>query len=140
MFFIKSKWLLLFKLSMMGWITVLSGCSGDKKYELQDTKVLPGVKGELAVSKDNLGNTTLNIRMEFPGSGKADQAPHYIAWVNSDQNTVKLGELNVVDQIGKLLATTDMKEFIVLITSEESPDTTKPVNVPILRSQSIKVE
>jgi hypothetical protein len=140
MFFVESKWLLLLRLSMVGWITVLSGCSGEKKYELQDTKVLPGVKGELAVSKDNLGNTTLNIRMEFAGSGKADQALHYIAWVNSDQNTARLGELNVSGQIGKLLATTDMKEFTVLITSEESPDTTMPVNVPILRSQTIEAE
>ena len=140
MFIVDSKWLFLFKLTIVGWTAILSGCSGGKKYELQATGALPGVKGELAVSEDNLGNTTLDITADFAGSSEAGKNPHYLAWVKSEKDTVRLGALNLVGQSGKLVATTNMKKFTVLITSEESPDIDKPVNVPILRSRPIIAE
>jgi hypothetical protein len=122
-------------------VSTSGGCSPDKQYDLRPTGVVPSAKGDVVVSEDNLGDTTLDIEArDFNAPKQESGDAYFIAWTKSGDTTVKLGTLNITDIGGELIATTNMKRFKVLITSETSSEVNHPAKAPILMSKLITVE
>jgi len=136
----KSRMVYLYGVVMTALASTFWGCSADREYALEATGAVPAAKGEVVVSQDNLGDTTLNIEAHDFADPKLESGKTYfIAWVKSGETTVKLGALNITDAGGELIATTTFKRFRILITSEASSEVSHPVNVPILTSKPITV-
>ena len=118
----------------------LSGCRNAQEYEMENLSNFRGLSGNVSVSKDNLGDTTLVIDVEsVPDSLSGLGNNHFLAWAGDDNQTERLGALKRDGTDGELIATTDLNRFRVLITRESSEDVSKPTNVPILQSPNITV-
>jgi hypothetical protein len=119
----------------------LIGCNNGQQYALRATDTSNALGGEVSVSEDNLGNTTLDIEVEnLDGQSSAEAPKYYVAWARNKSDTVRLGLLNVDDRIGELIATTDLDKFTVMITSEKFPDVSRPSDMTLLESQTIVIE
>jgi len=129
--------LLLLVFCLVGFV----GCNSAQQYELRPTDVSNALKGEVSVSEDNLGNTTLDISVENLDDQYTPEAPqYYVAWSKNKNDTIRLGLLNVDDRNGALIAITDLQKFSVMITSEKFPDVSRPSDTTLLESQTIIVE
>ncbi len=119
----------------------LSGCRNAREYELKNLSTFSGFGGNVSVSKDNLGDTTLNIDAEnVPESLAGVNGNHFLAWAGDDKQTERLGVLKLDGTHGALIATTDLNRFRVFVTRESSQDVSKPTHVPALRSPLITVK
>jgi hypothetical protein len=119
----------------------LVGCNSGQQYALRATDTSNALEGEVSVSEDNLGNTTLDIDVKNLDGQSTPEAPkYYVAWAKNKSDTVRLGLLNVDDRNGELIATTELDRFTVMITSEKSPEVSQPSDRTRLESQMIVVE
>ena len=119
----------------------LVGCNSGQQYALRATDPFSALEGEVSVSEDNLGNTTLDIDVENLDDQSSTEAPKYfVAWAKNKGDTVRLGLLNVDDRSGELIATTEFDKFTIMITSEKFPDVSQPSDTTLLESQTLIVE
>ena len=118
-------------------VFIFAGCIG-QKYDLQATDAMPGAVGTVSISKDNLSDTIVEINAQNLVALDEDQEDAcYVAWTQFQNDSIKLGNLNVVGGNGRLISKTKLKQFEVLVTSEEFSSVTKPTSEAILRTSSI---
>lgn len=136
------------KLSVMGRIFftgvtaffVFVGCTA-QQHDLLAGDAMPGATGIVTLSKDNLNNTIVEITVEnVLALDEKKEFAGYVAWAQFQNTSAKLGNLKVVDGNGRLISTTEMKQFEVLITSEEFSSVTKPTSAVVLKTSSIAIQ
>ena len=118
-------------------IFILAGCTG-QQHDMEATGAMPEAAGQVTISKDNLNNTIVEISAQnLAALDEKKEFAHYVAWAQFENDSVKLGNLNIAGGNGKLISKTKLKQFEVLITSEEFSSATKPTSEAILRTSSI---
>ena len=121
-------------------IFILAGCTG-QQHDLEATSAMPGAEGQVTISKDNLNNTIVEIKAQNLVALDEDQEDaRYVAWTQFQNDSIKLGNLNVVGSNGRLISKTKLKQFEVLVTSEEFSSVTEPASAAILRTSSIVLD
>ena len=116
-------------------------CNSEQQYALRATDTFNALEGEVSVSEDNLGNTTLEIDVERLDETSSSETPkYYVAWAKNQNDTARLGLLNVDNRNGELIATTELDKFTVMITSEKFPDVSQPSDTLLLESQMISIK
>ena len=118
-------------------ILFVAGCDDARQYRLENLGASSALKGELAVSKDNLGETILDIDVENIADSENQS---FVAWAGNGDHTEKVGVLNITGTDGELIGTTKLNQFRLLITTESSAEVPQPTNVPVLRSPSISTK
>lgn len=122
-------------------VFALVGCNSEQQYALRATGTSNALEGEVSVSEDNLGNTTLDIEVrDLADQRSADVPKYYVAWAKNTSDPERLGLLNIDGRNGDLIATTDLNKFTVMITAEKSTDVSQPSGTTVLRSKTINVE
>lgn len=142
MIFVTSKHSALFTLyGVFLSVIFLCGCSNEKQYELRATESSAASAGTVTVSEDNLGNTTLDIEVEnLENRNTTGARNYYVAWAVNEGDAERLGQLNIDNHQGELIAITEMEKFAVMITSEKFPDGSQPSKATVLKSKPITVE
>jgi len=121
-------------------MVVLASCTG-QQHDMKATGAMPGAAGQVTISKDNLNNTIIEIKAQnLAALDEKKEFAHYVAWAQFENDSVKLGNLNVVGGNGKLISKTKLKQFEVLITPEDFSSVTKPASEAILRTSSIVLQ
>jgi hypothetical protein len=102
---------------------------------------MPGASGQVTLSKDNLNNTIIEIDAQnLIVLDEKKEFARYVAWAQFENDSVKLGNLNVAGGNGKLISKTKLKQFEVFITSEEFASVTEPASAAILRTLPIVLD
>ena len=121
-------------------ILFLAGCVG-QQHDLEATDAMPGASGQVTLSKDNLNNTIIEIDAQnLVALDEKKEFARYVAWAQFENDSVKLGNLNVAGGNGKLISKTKLKQFEVFITSEEFASVTEPASAAILRTLPIVLD
>ena len=118
----------------------LAGCTG-QRHDMKATGAMPGASGQVMISKDNLNNTIVEIKAQnLAALDKDKEGAHYVAWAQFQNESTKLGNLNLTGGEGRLISKTQFKQFEVLITSEDLSSVTKPASKAILRTAAIVLD
>jgi hypothetical protein len=113
----------------------LMGCTDETETRLIPTAALPAAEGIVTAWADNLDETVVEIDANYlvPANETKDDI-YYVVWAEDGGSVTELGTLNLKGRVGKLITKTKLKEFDIIITTEEEPFPQNPVAAPILRS------
>lgn len=107
----------------------LAGC-GKQKVPLPTSMMLPAATGQAKVSKDDNGNTRVNVKVQHFAQPQRLQPPKsvYVVWVETPERQMyNLGQLRIKDNLeGELTGITPFKVFQIVITAENYPTVTTP--------------
>ncbi len=119
----------------------VAGC-GKQKMTLPTSQMLPAATGVAKVSKDENGNTRVNLKVEHFAPPQRLQPPKatYVVWVETADNKMyNLGQLRIKDNLkGELSGITPFQVFQIVITAEDYPTVTAPSNDVILKTSVVE--
>lgn len=117
----------------------LGGCA--KEVRLPFSTELPAAMGEARISRDDNGNTVVNLKVEHFAPPQRLQPPRqvYVVWLESpDHEMHNLGQLRVNDDLkGELESKTPYEVFRIIITAEDYATAAQPGPQVVMRTKVI---
>ncbi len=113
------------------------GCAGSNEYTVIGTARAAGADGKIQVETVEGGNqlVTLEVTNLPPPSRLGADLTMYVVWfISGGQPPVVAGTLgyDADSRKGKMMATTPLKNFRVVVTAERSRDATAPSEVVVV--------
>ena len=121
----------------------VAGC-GKQKVPLPASMMLPAATGQAKVSKDDNGNTRVNVKVQHFAQPQRLQPPKsvYVVWVETpERDLYNLGQLRIKDNLeGEFTGITPFKVFQIVITAENYPTVTTPSSDVVLRTSVVETK
>ncbi|GFO59428.1 hypothetical protein GMST_17530 [Geomonas silvestris] len=118
----------------------LAGCA-TKTINLPPSQEMPAAEGEARLSRDDNGNTVVQLKVKHfaPPQRLTPPKAVYVVWLEtSDHEMHNLGQLKVdKDLEGKLIAVTPYEVFQLVISAEDSPNLSEPGDQVVLRTRAV---
>ncbi len=117
----------------------LVGCTGEKVYKMKATAALPAAEGSVSAWEGSMDETVVEVDAQYLTPTEETKDPlYYTAWAKNGNTITRLGNLKLEgDRFGRLVSSTHMTNFEVMVTAEEKPVLKKPQSLPILTSTTI---
>jgi hypothetical protein len=100
--------------------------------------IVPGARGEVVISQDKNGNTTLKMTVQHLANleNLTPRASAYVVWLRERSgNAENQGQLKTDKNLnGSFKTVTPMKSFEVLITAEQDARVTSPSGPEVLKA------
>ena len=113
----------------------IMGCTDEKETRMIPTAALPAAEGITTAWTDNVDENVVQIEAKnLISPDETKDRVYYIAWAEDGDDVSRLGSLKLEGTTGRLISTTHLKDFDVIITAEDEPYPNKPAASPILRS------
>jgi hypothetical protein len=118
-------------------LLIFAGLGWAKTYHFASTKIDPSATGDVDLSKDKNGNTTISLRVEHLAKPTLLTPPAnlYVVWFQEpgsepeNQGQIQVGN----DLRGQLKTTTPLHNFDVSVTAEMDPTVKTPSDQVVLR-------
>ena len=127
-------------LMIAGSLSVMTGCSGPRMYQMDSGARTAGAEGQLLIENDDNGNQLLNLtvaHLPLPSALEESMAT-YVVWVSPEEGTgsYNMGQLRLTDErTGELNFTSPFPAFEIVVTAEVEPTVMAPSNQVVLRRQ-----
>jgi hypothetical protein len=109
-----------------------------KKYPVTAASIVPGARGEIAISRDKNGNTSLKMKVEHLANleNLTPRASAYVVWFRERGGTSEnQGQLKVDKNLKASFETvTPLKSFDVSVTAEQDARVAGPSGPEVLRA------
>jgi hypothetical protein len=109
-----------------------------KKYPMTAASIVPGARGEVAVSQDKNGNTELRMTVQHLANPENLTPPQsvYVVWLQErDGYAESRGQLKVDKNLNaSFKAVTPLKNADIFVTAEQDPKVTSPGGLEVLRA------
>jgi hypothetical protein len=109
-----------------------------KKYPMTATSIVPGARGEVAISNDKNGNTKLKITVQHLANleNLTPRASAYIVWLQErGENPENQGQMKMDKNLKATFETvTPFKSFDVFVTAEQDSRLKGPSGPEVLRA------
>jgi len=109
-----------------------------KKYPMTAASIVPGARAEVAISKDDNGNTRLKMSVQHLANleNLTPRASAYVVWLRErDGNAQNQGQLKMDKNLKATFETvTPLKSFDVFVTAEQDSRATSPSGPEVLRA------
>ena len=109
-----------------------------KKYPMTSASFVPGARGEVAISKDQNGNTNLKMSVRHLANlaNLTPRASAYVVWLQErGGNPENQGQLKMDKNLATTFETvTRMKSFDVFVTAEQDSRPDRPSGQEVLKA------
>ena len=109
-----------------------------KKYPMTAASIVPGARAEVAISKDDNGNTRLKMSVQHLANleNLTPRASAYVVWLRErDGNAQNQGQLKMDKNLKATFETsTPLKSFDVFVTAEQDSGTKGPSGSEVLKT------
>jgi len=109
-----------------------------KKYPMTAASIVPGARGDVAISKDNNGNTKLKMTVQHLANleNLTPRASAYVVWLQErGGNPENQGQLKMDKNLKATFETvTPLKSFDVFVTAEQDFRVKSPSGPEVLRA------
>jgi len=118
----------------------LTGCA-TKTVILPPSQEMPAAEGEAKLSRDDNGNTVVQLKVKHfaPPQRLTPPKAVYVVWLETPDHELRnLGQLKVDKNLeGKLMAVTPYEVFQLVISAEDSPNVSEPGSQVVLRTRTV---
>ena len=118
-------------------ILLFAGLGWGKTYHFASTKIDPSATGDVDVSKDKNGNSSVSLRVEHLAKPALLTPPAnlYVVWFQEPgSEPMNEAQLQVGNDLrGQLKTTTPLHNFDIFITAEMDPTAKTPSDQVVLR-------
>jgi hypothetical protein len=109
-----------------------------KKYPMTASSIVPAARGEVAISTDKNGNTSLKMTVQHLANleNLTPRASAYVVWLQErGGNSANQGQLKMDKNLKATFKTvTTLKSFDVFVTAEQDFRTKSPSGPEVLRA------
>ena len=109
-----------------------------KKYPMTAASIVPGARAEVAISKDENGNTRLKMRVQHLANleNLTPRASAYVVWLQErGGNSANQGQLKMDKNLRATFETvTPLKSFDVFVTAEQDLRAKDPSGPEVLKA------
>ncbi|MGD0201663.1 MAG: hypothetical protein ABSD27_13005 [Bryobacteraceae bacterium] len=109
-----------------------------KKYPMTAASIVPGARAEVAISKDENGNTRLKMRVQHLANleNLTPRASAYVVWLQErGGNSANQGQLKMDKNLRATFETvTPLKSFDVFVTAEQDFRAIAPSGPEVLKA------
>ena len=109
-----------------------------KKYPMTAASIVPGARAEVAISKDDNGNTRLKMSVQHLANleNLTPRASAYVVWLRErDGNAQNQGQLKMDKNLKATFETvTPLKSFDVFVTAEQDARAKGPSGPEVLKA------
>jgi hypothetical protein len=109
-----------------------------KKYPMTASSIVPAARGEVAISTDKNGNTSLKMTVQHLSNleNLTPRASSYVVWLQErGGNSENQGQLKIDKNLKATFKTvTTLKSFDVFVTAEQDFRTKSPSGPEVLRA------
>jgi hypothetical protein len=119
-------------------LLIFAGLGWAKTYHFASTRIDPSAMGDVDLSKDKNGNTTVSLRVEHLAKPTLLTPPAnlYVVWFQEPGSEPENeGQLQVSNDLkGQLKTTTPLHNFDIFVTAESDPTVKTPSDQVVLRT------
>jgi hypothetical protein len=109
-----------------------------KKYPMTAASIVPGARAQVAISKDQNGNTSLKMKVQHLANleNLTPRASAYVVWFQErGGNSANRGQLKMDKNLKATFETvTPLKSFDVFVTAEQDARATSPSGPEVLKA------
>lgn len=113
----------------------------EQTWTMSTTERIPSAVGKVKVKQEKDGNAKVKVEVAHLAqpADAFDQKSIYVVWLKPRAGDAQnVGVLNVDSKLkGELETRTAFKDFQVIVTAEETPNTTMPSGAPVMNTRVV---